>query len=111
MAHFALIENGAVATVIVADQAFINAFRPKSENWVQTSYNTRAGQHTKGGTPLRKNYAGIGFAYDADRDAFIPAKPFNSWLLDEGTANWNAPINRPAGDVSWDEKTGNWNFI
>ena len=61
--------------------------------WKQTSYNTHAGVHDNGGTPLRRNFAGIGYTYDEDRDAFIPKKPFNSWVLNEDTCLWNAPIN------------------
>ena len=63
--------------------------------WKQTSYNTHGGVHNNGGTPLRKNHAGIGYTYDEDRDAFIPKKPFNSWILNENTCNWDAPVARP----------------
>ena len=63
--------------------------------WVQTSYNTIGGVHNNGGTPLRKNHAGIGYTYDEDRDAFIPKKPFNSWTLNETTCLWNSPVARP----------------
>jgi len=84
MSHFAKIENGFVTAVIVAEQDFINTL-PDSANWVQTSYNTHGGVHTNGGTPLRKNYAGIGYTYDRQRDAFIPPKPFASWVLNEDT--------------------------
>jgi hypothetical protein len=74
--------------------------------WKQTSYNTLSGQHRNNGTPFRKNYAGIGYTYDEDRDAFIPPKPFNSWILNESTCNWGAPIARPN-----DGKLYNWNEI
>jgi hypothetical protein len=72
--------------------------------WIQTSYNTHSGVHDNGGTPLRKNHAGIGYTYDEDRDAFIPKKPFNSWLLNETTCNWEAPVAKPN-----DGKRYNWN--
>ena len=82
--------------------------------WKQTSYNTRAGLHTEGGIPLRKNHAGIGDTYDEDRDAFIPKKPFNSWVLNEQTCQWIAPINLPTEELeenqyySWNESIINW---
>ena len=78
--------------------------------WVQTSYNTYAGEHLLGETPLRKNYAGIGFTYDEDRDAFIPPKPFNSWTLNESTCLWEAPIARPndGNRYDWDEENQIW---
>jgi hypothetical protein len=106
MSHFAHIdENNTVTQVIVAEQDFINsgAVGNPSE-WVQTSYNTYAGQHKNGGTPLRKNYAGIGYTYDSGRDAFIPPKPFDSWILDEDTCLWQAPTPRPT-----DGKIYQWN--
>ena len=80
--------------------------------WKQTSYNTKAGVHTQGGTPLRKNYAGIGMIYDEDRDAFIPKKPFNSWILNEDTCLWNAPVAYPTDGkrYSWNETTKNWDL-
>ena len=106
MSHFAKIENGIVTQVIVAEQDFINKI---DGEWVQTSYNTYGGQHPEG-RPLRKNYAGIGFSYDSERDAFIPPKPFDSWLLNEDTCLWEAPIPYPEdGKVyKWDEETINW---
>ena len=79
MAHFAKVKNKIVTKVIVAEQEFINNLVEEEAGiWVQTSYNTRGGVHLLGGTPLRKNYAGIGYTYDKDKDAFIPPKPFNS---------------------------------
>ena len=72
--------------------------------WKQTSYNTHGGVHSSGGTPLRKNHAGIGYTYDEDRDAFIPKKPFNSWILNEQTCLWDAPVAKPN-----DGKRYNWN--
>jgi hypothetical protein len=78
-------------------------------DWIQTSYNTRGGQHTLGGTPLRKNYAGIGYTYNAQLDAFIPPKPYASWVLDEETCLWNAPVARPTdGRYKWNEDSLMW---
>tara|TARA_R110001592_G_scaffold194612_1_gene442178 strand:- start:43 stop:441 length:399 start_codon:yes stop_codon:yes gene_type:complete len=81
--------------------------------WVQSSYNTYAGVHSKGGTPLRKNNAGIGYTYDEDRDAFIPKKPFNSWTLDETTCQWEAPVALPDTENSynWNETTTSWDLV
>ena len=90
MSHFAKIENGLVTQVIVAEQDFIDSgYVGSPTDWIQTSYNTRGGIHTLGGTPLRKNYAGIGFTYDSTRDAFIPPMPSDgSYILDEDTCLW-----------------------
>jgi hypothetical protein len=79
--------------------------------WVQTSYNTANGLHKLGGVPFRKNYAGIGFTYDVERDAFIPPSPFPSWTLDEATCSWEAPTPRPDGDYVWNEETQAWDQI
>ena len=112
MAHFAQVENGIVMQVIVADQEVIDSGAFGS-GWVQTSYNTYANQHRLGGTPFRKNYAGIGYTYDAQRDAFIPPKPYNSWTLDEDTCLWQPPVARPVdGNMyDWDESTLSWRLI
>lgn len=93
MAHFALINaQGIVEQVIVAEQDVIDSgLFGNPSSWVQTSYNTHGGVHANGGTPFRKNYAGIGFTYDSVRDAFIPPKPYNTWVLDEETCLWNPP--------------------
>ena len=88
MSHFAKIVNGIVTQVIVAEAEFFDTFVDSSPGqWIQTSYNTRGGQHPEG-RPLRKNYAGIGFTYDAVRDAFIPPKPEGDYALDEETCLW-----------------------
>ena len=111
MAHYAKIQNGLVTQVIVAEPEFFETFVDTSPGeWIQTSYNTRGGQHTQGGTPLRKNYAGIGFTYDRELDAFIPPKPFASWILDEETCWWNAPIAYPEDDKQyrWNEDSLSW---
>ena len=81
--------------------------------WKQTSYNTHGGVHDKGGTPLRKNHAGIGYTYDEDRDAFIPKKPFNSWVLNESTCLWESPIPYPQDNnrYKWNEQNQSWDLI
>ena len=81
--------------------------------WKQTSYNTHGGVHNLDGTPLRKNHAGIGYTYDEDRDAFIPKKPFNSWILNEDTCLWEAPSARPddGKKYEWNEETKSWDEI
>lgn len=114
MAHFAKIVDGMVTQVIVADPEFFETFVDTSPGeWIQTSYNTRGGVHTLGGNPLRKNYAGIGFTYDRERDAFIPPKPFESWVLNEETCLWDSPIPYPNdGNVyEWDEPSQSWKQI
>jgi len=80
--------------------------------WVQTSYNTAGGVHTLGGTPLRKNHAGIGYTYDESRDAFYQPKPYASWLLNETTCRWEAPVAYPTdGELyTWNETTTNWDL-
>jgi hypothetical protein len=81
--------------------------------WVQTSYNTHGGVHNNNGTPLRKNHAGIGMTYDEDRDAFIPKKPFNSWILNEDTCLWEAPVAYPTDGKNylWNEEDQSWDLI
>jgi hypothetical protein len=114
MGHFAKVNNGIVEQVIVAEQEFFNTFVDTSPGqWIQTSYNTHGGVHTNGGTPLRKNFAGIGYAYDAQRDAFIPPKPFASWTLNESTCLWDAPVAMPTegGPYNWDESTLSWTEV
>jgi hypothetical protein len=81
--------------------------------WKQTSYNTHGGVHSSGGKPLRKNHAGIGYTYDETRDAFISPKPFNSWILNEDTCRWNAPVAKPQDDnkYTWNEQTLSWDLV
>jgi hypothetical protein len=85
--------------------------------WKQTSYNTVGGVHNNNGTPFRKNHAGIGYTYDEDRDAFIPPKYFNSWVLNESTCLWNAPVAKPTTVLeenqyySWNESTLTWDIV
>ena len=107
MAHFAkLDENNIVTEIIVVSNDVAtdeitgvnflkNLFKEPNAVWKQTSYNTKAGVHLLGGTPLRKNYAVIGHSYDANRDAFIPPKPYNSWILNETSCVWEAPVAEP----------------
>ena len=111
MAHFAKVSDGIVVQVIVAEPEFFETFVDTSPGaWVQTSYNTYGGVHTLGGTPLRMNYAGIGFTYDAQRDAFIPPKPFASWVLNDATCLWEAPTPMPddGNYYFWDEAQLSW---
>ena len=125
MASFAKIENN----IVIAVHSVVNDVLKDSngveqenigidflknlhgwENWKQTSYNTHGGIHSNGGTPFRKNHAGIGYTYDEGRDAFIPSKPYNSWILNESTCLWNAPIAYPNDGqlYIWNEETLNW---
>ena len=133
MAHFARVNaQGTVEQVIVAEQDFIDAM-PDADSWVQTSYNTRGGKHydpetglEDDGVALRKNYAGVGFKYDIDRDAFIPPQPFASWTLNEDTCLWDSPElmpevpvdaeGKPTGRYRWSEDeynagNGGWVFF
>ena len=116
MAHYAKIDkNNIVIKVLVIDEETVNSGDfgdPLS--WIQTSYNTHGGQHSLGGTPFRKNYAGEGMIYDKTRDAFIETQPYPSWILDEDTCQWNAPVAYPTGHAAdgpiyeWDEATTSW---
>jgi hypothetical protein len=111
MAHFAKVVDGLVTQVIVAEPEFFDTFVDSSPGtWIQTSYNTHGGVHANGNTPLRKNYAGIGFTYDAGRDAFIPPKPYSKWVLNETTCLWDAPTQMPndGKEYRWDNDAGNW---
>ena len=119
MSHFAEVKDGTVTQVIVAEQDFIDTLDNSSE-WVQTSYNTRGGKHydpktqeEDSGTPLRKNYAGIGMIYDSDKDAFYVPQPYPSWTLNDDTCIWEAPVAYPADGslekiYNWDEDTTAW---
>ena len=110
MSHYAKIEDGVVTNVIVAEQDFIDT---QAGTWVQTSYNTKGGVHTLGGTPLRKNYAGTGYVYDSDRDAFYVPQPYPSWSLDEGTCLWEPPVAHPNNgkEYTWNEATTSWDEV
>lgn len=110
MSHFAKVEDGIVTEVLVIEQDVIDTgLFGDPALFVQTSYNTYGGQHPEG-RPLRKNYAGIGFTYDAVRDAFLPPQPSPSWALNEDTCLWNAPTPYPDDGkwYYWDEATLAW---
>jgi len=112
MAHYAKVVDGLVTQVIVAEQEFFDTFVDSSPgDWIQTSYNTHGGQHTLGGTPLRKNYAGIGYTYNRELDAFISPKPFSRCVLDEETCHWNSPIAKPEGNYTWNEHEQSWDLV
>jgi len=112
MSHFAKIdENNIVTQVLVIEQDVVDTgLFGNPSSWIQTSYNTSGGVHKLGGTPLRKNYAGIGYTYDVTRDAFIPPKIFNSWILNEDNCVYEAPIPVPNDEKMyiWDEDTLAW---
>ena len=121
MAHYAFLdENNIVTEVIVGKDETDTAYdweqhygEFRGQTCKRTSYNTRGGIHQNGGVPYRKNYAGIGFSYDALRDAFIPPKDYESWILDENTCLWQAPVSRPndGNQYQWDEPTLSWKII
>jgi len=111
MAHYAKVSNSLVTQVIVAEAEFFDTFVDSSPGeWVQTSYNTSGGVHSDGGTPLRKNYAGVGFTYDSVRDAFYAPQPYTSWTLNEDTCLWDSPVPYPTDGLryDWDEPTTSW---
>lgn len=116
MGHYAKVNNGIVEKVIAAEAEFFDNFVDNSPGqWIQTSYNTRRGEHILGGTPLRKNFAGIGFTYDADRDAFIPPQPYDSWTLNEDSCIWESPVAYPDADSDeryiWNEENQQWDLV
>ena len=125
MAHFAKIGAGNIIEkvevvsndIATNEQEGINFLRQLYNEpngvWKQTSYNTRGGVHINGGTPFRKNYACIGYKYDADKDAFIPPKPYESWTLNETTCLWEAPVELPddGQEYIWNEGTTNWTLV
>ena len=124
MAHFAKLGTGNIverveivhnniATTEQAGVDFLNTLYKTNDIWKQTSYNTIGGKHLLGGVPFRKNHAGIGFKYDQYKDAFIPPKPFNSWILNEDTCLWNAPVVKPndGQDYKWNETIKNWELV
>ena len=110
MSHFAKVVDGKVTQVIVAEPEFFNTFVDTSpDTWLQTSYNTHGNVHTKGGTPLRGNYAGIGYSYDSVKDVFYEPQPYPSWVLNTDYL-WEAPVAMPktGGSYMWDEATKSW---
>jgi len=118
MGHYAKVVEGKVVKVIVADQDFMDNFIDDSPGlWLETSYNTTGGVHVDpdtrlpdGGTPLRYNFAGVGFTYDAEKDAFIEPQPYASWVLNETTCQWHAPVEYPDDGeyYTWNEETVSW---
>lgn len=118
MAHFAEIdENNQVVRVLVTDNndpAGDEGYQWLVDNfggtWIKTSFNTDKGVHLNGGVPLRKNYAGIGYTYDSSKDAFIPPKPHNSWILNNSSCIWESPVELPndGKNYKWDEDTVSW---
>ena len=118
MAHYAFLDNSNIVTEVINGidegvdgidwEQHYGDFR--GQPCKRTSYNTSGNVHNGGGTPYRKNYAGIGYSYDIGRDAFIPPKPYPSWLLDEATCWWEAPVPYPTdgGQYIWDEALGEW---
>ena len=129
MASFAKIENNIVIAVhsvvneVLKDSngieqenigiEFLKSLHGQNTNWKQTSYNTNGNVHFLGGNPFRKNFAGIGYTYDETRDAFIPIKPYQSWVLNEQTCNWKAPIAYPNDEQKyyWNESTLSWDLV
>jgi len=114
MAHFAKVTDGKVTQVIVAEPEFFTTFVDTSPGeWIQTSYNTHGGVHAYGGTPLRKNYAGIGYTSDRTKDAFIPPQQFASWILNETTCLWDSPTPYPTDNKKylWNESTKAWEQV
>jgi len=124
MAHYAFIDSNNIVTEVIVGKDESDT----SQNWEtyygnlrgqtckRTSYNTVANTHKLGGTPFRKNYAGVGYTYDAVRNAFIPPQPYTSWILHEGTCNWNAPTDMPSSTIEdnqyyeWNESTTSWDL-
>jgi hypothetical protein len=124
MAHFAKLGKGNIiekvevvsndiATTEQAGVDFLNNLYNTRDVWKQTSYNTIGGVHLTGGTPFRKNFAGVGYTYDQTRDAFIEPKPFNSWTLNETTCQWEAPVALPDTEnrYNWNEQNQTWDLI
>jgi len=119
MAHYAVINPDTMTVIRVFVGRDEDDLAPGVDDWEtyyapeglmvkRTSYNTRAGEHALGGEPFRYNYAGKGYTYDSERDGFIPPKPFESWVLDETTCLWTAPVQRPGRDYIWNEETVSW---
>ena len=110
MSHFAKVTDGKVTQVIVAEKEFFDTYVDSTPGeWIQTSYNTQGNQHPEG-RPLRGNYAGIGYTYDRTNDVFYAPQPYASWVLDNTTWTWKAPVAMPTDDkkYTWDEATTSW---
>ena len=114
MSHYAKVVDGKVTQVIVAEPEFFETFVDSSPGtWIQTSYNTRGGVHTAGGTPLRANYAGIGHIYDATHDVFYAPQPYPSWTISAPTWLWESPVPYPNDGKAyyWDESKLSWVLV
>jgi hypothetical protein len=114
MAHYAKVNNGLVEQVIVAEAEFFDTFVDSSPGqWIQTSYNTHGGVHANDETPLRKNYAGVGMIYDAERDAFYAPQPYPSWTLNDDSCIWEAPTAYPTDGERyvWNESNTSWDAV
>jgi len=117
MAHYAFVRDGMVVDVIVAEQEFVDWLSTSGYRqpvgvgrWIQTSYNTQGNVHCQGGVPLRKNFAGIGYLYDAEADAFYAPRPHDTWILNTDTYIWEPPFPQPQDGkmYRWDPATNNW---
>jgi len=111
MSHYAKVVDGKVAQVIVAEADFFDTFVDSSPGtWIQTSYNTIGGKHTQGGTPLRGNYAGVGYIYDQANDVFYAPQPYGSWILNKETWTWESPVAYPTDGKAyiWNEDSKSW---
>ena len=108
-----LVVHNNVATSEQAGVEFLQNLYGSRDTWIQTSYNTYGGVHRLGGTPFRKNFAGVDYTYDQIRDAFIPPKPFNSWILNETTCLWESPVSKPddGKKYEWNETTQQWDVV
>jgi hypothetical protein len=106
-------DSNGIEQEVIGIEFLKNLYNEPNAIWKQTSYNTVGGIHNNGGTPFRKNHAGIGYTYDENRDAFIAPKPFNSWILNEQTCNWDAPVARPNDNnmYKWNEEILNWDLL
>ena len=114
MAHYAKIENGVVVQVNIVEEEYFNTNPDRyTGQWVQTSYNTVGGVHRLGGTPLRKNYAGVGYIYDEELDAFYSTQPYPSWTLNEETCIWESPVPYPddENEYVWNDNKSEWELI
>jgi hypothetical protein len=116
MAHFAKLDSNNIVTFVTVGRDEDNELELSARTgdvYKKTSFNTQAGVHVLSGTPFRKNFAGIGFVYDIEKDAFIPPKPFESWILNEETCNWDAPVVYPndGKHYTWNEEMQYWNII
>ena len=123
MAHYAFLDSNNIVTQVIVGKDEnedgvdweVYYGEKRGQTCKRTSYNTVAGEHLSGGTPFRKNYAGIGYTYDSGRNAFISPKPYNSWILNESNCCWESPVPMPESDsderYEWNEDTISWQPI